>query len=205
MLLGGVGAWPMAARAQQSAMPVVGYLTSLGREDRLSLAEAFRRGLGEAGYIEGRNVIIEYRFAENQPDRLPALAVDLVGRKVTVIVAAGGGAAVLAAKAARGSAYYWRSFPALLSLPSWRTRNFQKPHVLNAMHKRRREHSNASWWFFMPAHQTRLQRLSSTWHSGPQARFSSAVIPSLQVGASRLSHLRLVTPYPPCMRTVTSS
>jgi putative tryptophan/tyrosine transport system substrate-binding protein len=98
MLLGGVGAWPMAARAQQSAMPVVGYLTSLGREDRLSLAEAFRRGLGEAGYIEGRNVIIEYRFAENQPDRLPALAVDLVGRKVTVIVAAGGGAAVLAAR-----------------------------------------------------------------------------------------------------------
>jgi len=80
-------------------MSVVGFLTGLGRNDRPSLREAFRRGLGEGGYIEGRNVTIEYRFAENQYDRLPALAADLVGSRVYVIAATGSGNAVLAAKA----------------------------------------------------------------------------------------------------------
>jgi putative ABC transport system substrate-binding protein len=86
--------WPLATRAQQPPMPVIGFLTSLGQNDRPNLANAFRRGLREAGYVEGRNLAIEYRFAENQLDRLPALVTDPVGRKVAVIAATGGGSSV---------------------------------------------------------------------------------------------------------------
>jgi ABC-type uncharacterized transport system substrate-binding protein len=99
-LLGGAASWPLAARAQQPALPVVGFLNGLGQNDRPNLPAAFRRGLGEAGHVDGRNVAIEYRFAENRLDRLPALAADLVSRKVNVIAATGGGSPVLAAMAA---------------------------------------------------------------------------------------------------------
>jgi putative tryptophan/tyrosine transport system substrate-binding protein len=99
-LLGGAAAWPVAARAQQAAMPVIGFLSGLGRNDRPMLTDAFRRGLSEAGYVEGRNVAVEFRFAENQYNRLPALATDLVGRKVAVILAVGSGNSILAAKGA---------------------------------------------------------------------------------------------------------
>src|SRR5262245_24198341 len=97
---GAAAAWPLASRAQQPAMPVVGFLNGLGQNDRPSLTAGFRRGLGEAGYVDGRNVAIEYRFAENRLDRLPLQAADLVSRKVNVIVATGGGAPVLAAMTA---------------------------------------------------------------------------------------------------------
>ena len=101
-LLGGGGvavAWPHAAPAQQASLPVIGYLSALGKNDRPKLADGFRRGLSDVGYVDGRNVTIEYRFAENQSDRLAAFAADLVGRKVAVIAATGGDTAVLAAKA----------------------------------------------------------------------------------------------------------
>ncbi len=92
-------AWPLAARAQQSAMPVIGYLNSATPEGFSDYLRALRQGLKESGYVEGENLAIEYRWAENQAERLPALAADLVRRQVKVIAAMGAPASIAAGRA----------------------------------------------------------------------------------------------------------
>ena len=84
-LLGGTAAWPLVARAQQSAVPMIGYMDTASASTTAHLVEAFRRGLGVAGYDEGRNVAIEYRWSEGDYDKLPALAAELVRHQVAVI------------------------------------------------------------------------------------------------------------------------
>jgi len=101
VLLGGAAlAWPRAGRAQQKAMPVIGYLSGTSPGPYAPFVAAFHQGLGDTGYIEGQNVAIEYRWAEGHYDRLPGLAADLVGRKVDLISASGGNASARAAKSA---------------------------------------------------------------------------------------------------------
>jgi putative ABC transport system substrate-binding protein len=98
--LGGAAVWPLAARAQQPAKPVIGYVNAGSADASAALVAEFRKGLGETGYVEGQNVTVEYHWLEGQFDRLPALMDDLVRRRVSVIATPASNAAALAAKAA---------------------------------------------------------------------------------------------------------
>ena len=101
-LLGGAATWPLVARAQQAAIPAVGFMSGRSPEDSARVASAFRQGLADAGFIEGQTVNIEYRWANGDSDKLPALAADLVNRKVAVLVGVGGDvSAAVAAKATK--------------------------------------------------------------------------------------------------------
>ena len=99
-LIGSAAAWPLGALAQQTAMPTVGFVRTTTPQDSAHLVAAFRRGLAEIGYVEGQNVTIEYRYALNQVERLPAIMADLVDRRVSVLAATGGTISARAAKAA---------------------------------------------------------------------------------------------------------
>jgi putative ABC transport system substrate-binding protein len=103
---GAAAAWPLATRAQQPAMPVVGLLSGRSPKDSVANVMAFKRGLGELGYFDGQNVEIDFRWALGHYDQLPALAADLVRRKVTVIVATGGGLNNAHPTADRSSRHY---------------------------------------------------------------------------------------------------
>src|SRR5262245_65667849 len=98
-LLGGAAAWPLAVRAQQAAISVIGFLSGRSPHESQSVVKGFREGLREAGFVEGENLFIAFRWAEGRYDRLPALAAELVGLRVALLFAAGGTPSALAAKA----------------------------------------------------------------------------------------------------------
>jgi putative ABC transport system substrate-binding protein len=183
-LLGGTAvAWPLAASAQQPPMPVIGFLHSASSETIVSLLAAFRKGLSEAGFIEGQNVTIEFRWATGQDDRLPELATDLVRRRVAVIATPGSTPAVLAAKAAT------TTIPIVFAIGP-------DPVALGLVASLNRPGGNATGISFqtteLPAKALGLLRelVPQAVHVvalvNPQSAFTKTVIKSLQEGAASL-------------------
>jgi putative tryptophan/tyrosine transport system substrate-binding protein len=118
-LLAGTAAWPLAARAQQPAVPVIGFMSARSPEDSAHLVAAFHRGLDEGGFVEGQSVAIEFRWARGQYDRLPAMAADLVQRQVAVLVAVGGDPSSVAAKQATSTTRLCSGSGAIRSRLAW--------------------------------------------------------------------------------------
>ena len=116
---GGAAAWPVAARAQQSVMPVIGFMSARSPENSVQALAQFKKGLGEGGFFDGRNVTVEYRWARGDYGRLPMLVDELAKRRVSVLAAVGGDASARAAQAAASSLPVVLPWAAIQSRPVW--------------------------------------------------------------------------------------